>query len=77
MDLRPIFAANVVRLRAEKRVSQEELADQVGMNRSHLSEIETAKAYVGLQILGEIAEALGVEAADLLKKTKPASPKRK
>lgn len=68
MDLRRIFAANVVRLRAEKGLSQEELAYQVGMNRAHLSEIETGKAYVGLEILGKIADELGVEGADLLKK---------
>ncbi len=68
MDLRRIFAANVVRLRAEKGLSQEELAYQVGMNRAHLSEIETGKAYVGLEIMGKIADVLGVEGADLLKK---------
>lgn len=68
MDLRRIFAANVVRLRAEKGLTQEELAHEVDMNRAHLSEIENGKTYVGLEILEKIADVLGVEGADLLKK---------
>ena len=77
MDLRRTFAANVVKLRAAKGISQEELAHQAEINRSYLSDLENARTYVGLEILGKIADVLGVEGADLLKKTKPASPKRK
>lgn len=77
MDLRRTFAANVVKLRAEKGISQEELAHVAKVNRSYLSDLETGKKNVGLDILGRIANALGVEGADLLKKIKPTSPKRK
>lgn len=77
MDLRRIFAANVIKLRAEKGLSQEELAYQVGMNRAHLSEIETGKAYVGLEILGKIADVLQVEGADLLKRSTKGPAKTK
>jgi transcriptional regulator with XRE-family HTH domain len=77
MDLRRTFAANVVRLRAEKGISQEELAYEVGMNRAHLSEIETGKAYVGLEILGKIADVLGVEGADLLTRDAKGTAKRR
>lgn len=77
MDLRRTFAANVVKLRAEKGISQEELAHLADINRSYLSDLETAKTYVGLEIMGKIADVLGVEGADLLKKIKPTSPKRK
>lgn len=45
---------------------QERLAYEVGMNRAHLSEIETGKARVGLEILEKIADELGVEGAHLL-----------
>ena len=76
MDLRRTFAANVVKLRAEKGLSQEELAHLADINRSYLSDLETAKTYVGLEIMGRIADVLGVEGADLLKKIKPV-PKRK
>lgn len=77
MDLRRTFAANVVKLRAKKGISQEELAHQAEINRSYLSDLETGKKNVGLDILGKLANALGVEGADLLKKIKPTSPKRK
>jgi transcriptional regulator with XRE-family HTH domain len=77
MDLRRTFAANVVKLRAERGISQEELAHLADINRSYLSDLETGKTYVGLEIMGKIADVLGVEGADLLKKIKPTSPKRK
>jgi transcriptional regulator with XRE-family HTH domain len=77
MDLRRTFAANVVKLRAERGISQEDLAHQAEINRSYLSDLENARTYVGLEILGKIADVLGVEGADLLKKIKPTSPKRK
>ena len=77
MDLRRTFAANVVKLRAEKGISQEELAHLADINRSYLSDVETGKTYVGHEIMGKIADVLGVEGADLLKKIKPTSPKRK
>ena len=77
MDLRRTFAANVVKLRAERGISQEELAHLAEINRSYLSDLETGKTYVGLEIMGKIADVLGVEGADLLKKIKPTSPKRK
>jgi transcriptional regulator with XRE-family HTH domain len=77
MDLRRTFAANVVKLRAERGISQEELAHLAEINRSYLSDLETGKTYVGLEIMGKIADVLGVEGADLLKKAKPTSPKRK
>lgn len=77
MDLRRTFAANVVKLRAERGLSQEELAHRANINRSYLSDLETGKTYAGLEIMGKIADVLEVEGADLLKKIKPTSPKRK
>lgn len=68
MNLRQVFASNVRRLRAEHKLSQEALADEVGMDRSYLSTVETSATNIGLDLLEKIAEALGVEPADLLKK---------
>jgi transcriptional regulator with XRE-family HTH domain len=77
MDLRRTFARNVFRLRSSKGISQEELAHLAGINRSHVSDIETCKTYAGLEIIGKIADVLGVEGADLLKKSakRPAKTK--
>ena len=67
MDLRSTFAANLRRLRAIKGWSQEELAFEAGVNRSYLARVEAGRPYVGLEIIGKLAEALQVEPAELLK----------
>ena len=67
MDLRPIFAANLRRLRHAKGLSQEELAYQANVNRTYMSKLETGVTYVGLEIVGRIAEVLEIEPAELLK----------
>lgn len=77
MDLRRVFAANVVRLRKEKGLSQEELAHRADINRGYVSTLENCETYVGLEILGRIADVLGVEGADLLKKPPKKAPRPK
>lgn len=67
MDLRATFAANIRRLRNDKGWSQEALAHEAGVNRSYLSRVEKGGPYVGLEVIGKIAEALEVEPAELLK----------
>jgi transcriptional regulator with XRE-family HTH domain len=67
MDLRAIFAANMRRLRNAKGLSQEALAHEAGVNRSYLARIEAGRPYVGLDIIGRLAEALEVEPAELLR----------
>ena len=69
MDLRDVFAVNLRRLRREKGMSQEELADAASINRTYVSKLETGVTYAGLEIIGKLAEVLGIEAAELL--TKP------
>jgi transcriptional regulator with XRE-family HTH domain len=67
MDLRWTFAANLLRLRRAKGLSQEALAYEAGVNRSYLARIETGQPYVGLEVIGKLAEALEVEPTELLK----------
>jgi transcriptional regulator with XRE-family HTH domain len=67
MDLRTIFAANLVRLRRAKGVSQQALTDKAEIDRSYLSRVEAAHHCVGLEVIGKLAEALEVEPAELLK----------
>ena len=59
--------SNVVRLRRAKGLSQEALAYEASVNRSYLARVETAQPYVGLEVIGKLAEALEVEPAELLK----------
>jgi len=61
MDLRQVYAANLRRFRHEKGLSQEELAYEADVDRTYISKLETGATYVGLEILGKIADVLGVD----------------
>ncbi len=67
MDLREVFAANLRRIRHARGISQENLAYDAGVNRTYLSKLEKAASYPGLEIIGKLAEVLGVEPAELLR----------
>ena len=73
MDLREVFAANLRRFRHKKGISQEELAYTADVNRTYISKLEKGMNYPGLEIIGKLAEVLGVVPAELLKMP----PKRK
>jgi transcriptional regulator with XRE-family HTH domain len=68
MDLRDVFAANLRRLRHEKKLSQDDLAYEAEVSRSYLSQLEKGAFYASLKIIGRLAEALQVEPAELLKR---------
>ena len=68
MDLRDGFAANLRRLRHEKGLSQDDLAYEAEVSRSYLSQLEKGAFYASLKIIGKLAEALGVEPDELLKR---------
>lgn len=67
-----------MRLRKEKGLSQEALAHEVDMDRSYLSNVETAVTGVGIDLIEKIAQVLEVDPADLLRRaTKPAGARNK
>jgi transcriptional regulator with XRE-family HTH domain len=53
------------RFRLARRFSQERLAELAGSSGKHVGAIERGQANVGLDVLGRIAAALSVDAADL------------
>ncbi len=55
------------KLRAERGLSQEQLAFESGMNRTYLSAVERSERNVSIDNIARIARALGVEAWDLLR----------
>jgi transcriptional regulator with XRE-family HTH domain len=65
-DLRQAFAANLRRFRHAKGISQEDLAYEADVNRTYLSKLEKGVSYPGLEIIAKIANALGIEPAELL-----------
>jgi transcriptional regulator with XRE-family HTH domain len=67
MDLREVLATNLRRLRHEKGLSPDDLAYEAEVSRSYLSQLEKGAFYASLKIIGKLAEALNVEAAELLR----------
>ncbi|WP_183232352.1 helix-turn-helix domain-containing protein [Bradyrhizobium sp. SBR1B] len=69
MDLKEVMAINLRRIRHVKKLTQEELADGAGLSVRYVGAIERADVSASVTVLGRIAEALGVEATDLIKRT--------
>jgi transcriptional regulator with XRE-family HTH domain len=67
MDLREVFAANLRRLRHARGLSQDDLAYEAAVSRSYLRQLEKGSFYASLKIVGRLADALGVEPAELLR----------
>ena len=68
MSLRRIVARNLKRLRKERRLSQEELADLAGLNRNYIGMIERQENAATVDTLEVLAEALQVDAVKLVEK---------
>ncbi|MBX9615556.1 MAG: helix-turn-helix domain-containing protein [Caulobacteraceae bacterium] len=63
MDVRKKLGSNVQRLRREKGLSQEDLADLAGLHRTYVSGVERGVRNPTLTVIDRLARALGVEMA--------------
>ena len=68
MSLRRIVARNLKRLRQERGLTQEELADLAGLNRNYIGMIERQENAATIDTLEALAKALEVEPARLFDK---------
>lgn len=68
MDLKEIMARNLRRVRHDKKLTQEELADRAGLSMRYVGAIERGDVSASVTVLGQIADALQVEPGELLKK---------
>lgn len=68
MTLNKIVANNIKYIRTINSISQEELANAIGINQSYISAIERSEKPISLNRLEEIANILKVESYILLKK---------
>ncbi|MBS0546116.1 MAG: helix-turn-helix transcriptional regulator [Proteobacteria bacterium] len=66
MDIRRLFGANVRRYRLAAELSQEAVAERMGVDRAYVSSIERGHQNATLLTILEISQALGVAPADLL-----------
>jgi transcriptional regulator with XRE-family HTH domain len=67
VDLREILAKNLGKLRRARHWTQEELADRVALSSRYVGQLERAQASASVTVLGRLADALGVEPAELLR----------
>ncbi|MFC6446138.1 helix-turn-helix domain-containing protein [Shinella zoogloeoides] len=69
MDLKEIMATNLRRIRHDKKLTQEELADRAGLSMRYIGAIERGAVSASVTVLGQIADALGVEPGELLQRS--------
>ncbi|WLC16301.1 helix-turn-helix domain-containing protein [Bradyrhizobium diazoefficiens] len=77
MDLRQVFATNLRRIRHDRKLSQERLANDAGVDRAYLSRVERAVTYVGLEIVEKLAKILNVDPVEFFRKPTRAGARRK
>lgn len=65
-DIKEKFGRHLRRLREEKRLTQEELADKAGMHFTYIGQIERGLRNPSLVNLQRLAKALKVSAGQLL-----------
>lgn len=63
---RRILARNMRRLRTRRGLSQEELAQEVGLRQAQISEIESGNNNITIDNLHRLALALGVRVCELI-----------
>lgn len=63
-----ILSKNVIRLRKSKKIAQERLGLEAGVDRTVISKIERQLSNPSLEILTKISTYLGVEISELFKK---------
>ncbi|KRB82348.1 transcriptional regulator [Sphingomonas sp. Root710] len=66
MDMRKLVATNVARIRREKGLTQERLAELSGLSQQYLSGLERGNRNPTIVTLHELATALKVSHVDLV-----------
>jgi len=75
-DVLKSIAANVRRLRSKRKLTQQQLAEEAGVDLRYLQKIEAAEIDFGVSLLEVLADALDVKPSTLLKSARLASPVR-
>ena len=71
MEIREVFAHNLRRCRHAKGMSQEALAHEADVDRTYISSLERGVYAATIDMVGKLAEVLGVEPDELLRRTAP------
>lgn len=71
MDMRVLVGQNFARLRQEKGLTQERVAELSGFSQQYISSLERGKRNPSIITIYELAQAMGVSHVDLLKPHDP------
>lgn len=66
MDIRDVLAVNLRAQRRKSGLSQEDLADRAGVDRTYVSSLERRVYAASIDTLDKIAQALGIATFELL-----------
>lgn len=66
MGLRDNLAANLVRLRRERQLPQDQFAAEIGIHRTYLNHLENRKRSPTIDVIEKIMAALDVGVVELL-----------
>lgn len=64
---REVFASNLRRLRLNKGLSQEALAERAGLHRTYVGSVERGERNISVDNMDRLARALDVELIELIK----------
>lgn len=70
--LQIVVGRNIRRLRRERGLSQEDLADEIGVHRTYMGGVERGERNLTLRSLERLAGRLGVSPLSLLEESEPA-----
>jgi transcriptional regulator with XRE-family HTH domain len=66
MDMKQLVGQNFTRLRKQKGLTQEQVADRSGISQQYLSGLESGRRNPTVITLHHLAQALGVTPVDLI-----------
>jgi len=69
MDMRKLVGRNVKRIRQDRGLTQEELAERSGFSQQYISGLEQGRRNPTVVSIYELANALGVSHMDLVRPT--------
>jgi len=68
MDLKDVLATNLRRLRHERELTQEDVAERTGLSSRYVGSIERAKVSPSVTVLGKLADALELDPCRLIQR---------
>ena len=68
MGLRDVFARNLRRARLARGLSQEELAERAGLDRTYISSLERSQYSASLDVIEKLGKVLKCDEASLLER---------